>query len=302
MLSYPAIKPGARVALVAPAGPLKIPADLDRAIENSRMLGWEAVVGKHARERHAYFAGADDLRLADLNSALRDDSIDVVWCLRGGYGAMRLLDGFDYDALRRRPKAVIGYSDITAFHCAIALRCGLASIHGPTARGKLTAFTERSLRAAVTRSGDPCGDAPAAKTLVSGRARGHLVGGNLALLSALHGTPYQPKYAGAILVLEDVNEAPYRIERMLLQLRLSGALQSCAGLAFGSFTNTSETEDASLGGTRSLDDILQEAAEIVGVPAIRGIPMGHISDQWSLPLGMDAELDADAKRLTVIMQ
>jgi muramoyltetrapeptide carboxypeptidase len=126
------------------------------------------------------------------------------------------------------------------------------------------------------------------------------MGGNLALLCALHGTPYEPRYEGAILVLEDVNEAPYRIERMLLQLRLSGALQRCAGIAFGSFTNTGETEDRTLGGSRSMDDVLQEAAELAGVPALRGIPLGHIDDQWSVPLGRDAELDADAKRLTVL--
>lgn len=300
MHPYPALAPGARVALVAPAGPLKIPADLDRATANARTLGWEPIVGDHARARDTYFAGADRERLADLNGALRDDRIDAVWCLRGGYGAMRLLEGVDYDALRRRPKTVIGYSDITALHCAIAVRCGLASIHGPTARAKLTPFTERSLRAATTQDGEPCGTAPNAQALVGGRARGRLVGGNLALLSALHGTPYQPPYDGAILVLEDVNEAPYRIERMLLQLRLSGVLQRCAGIAFGSFTNTGETDDATLGGTRSVDTVLREAAEQVGVPALCGVPVGHIDDQWSVPLGMQAELDADQQQLTVI--
>jgi muramoyltetrapeptide carboxypeptidase len=126
------------------------------------------------------------------------------------------------------------------------------------------------------------------------------VGGNLALLSALHGTPYQPSYEGAILVLEDVNEAPYRIERLLLQLRLSGDLQRCAGIAFGAFTRTGETEDPSLGGTRSVDEVLREAAAIVGVPALCGVPVGHMDDQWSVPLGSEAELDADEKRLTVI--
>jgi muramoyltetrapeptide carboxypeptidase len=301
MRPYPTLQPGARVALVAPAGPLSLPSDIDRATANTRALGWLPVVGEHVRERQDYFAGYDDERLADLNAALRDDSIDAVWCLRGGYGAMRLLEGLDYEALRRTPKPVIGYSDITAFHCAISTRCGLATIHGPTARTKLTAFSERSLRAAVLRDGDPCGTAPNARTLVGGCVRGHLVGGNLALLSALHGTPYQPRYEGAILVLEDVNEQPYRIERMLLQLRLSGALQSCAGLAFGAFTNTGE-RDAGLGGTRTLDAVLREAADIAGVPALAGIPMGHIDDQWSVPLGMEAELDADQKRLTVIMQ
>ena len=288
------------MALVAPAGPLKIPNDIDRAIENARILGWEPVVGEHAREKQSYFAGHDDERLSDLNDALRDDSIDAIWCLRGGYGAMRLLDGLDYDALRRRPKALIGYSDITAFHCAVATRCGLSSIHGPTARSKLTPFAERSLRAAVMRDADPGGTAPKAKVLHGGRARGHLMGGNLALLAALHGTPYQPRYEGSILVLEDVNEAPYRIERMLLQLRLSGALQSCAAIAFGSFTNTG-AKDNGLGGDRSLDVVLQEAADRAGVPALAGIPIGHIDDQWSLPLGAEAELDADERRLTVIM-
>lgn len=302
MRPYPPLAPNARVALVAPAGPLKLPADLDRAIANTRMLGWEPVVGEHVSDRHTYFAGSDEDRLADFNRALRDDTIDGVWCVRGGYGAMRLLDGVDYDALRRRPKPVIGYSDITALHCAIAVQSDLASIHGPTARGKLTPFSERSLRAATGRIGNSCGDAPGARTLMNGRARGRLVGGNLALLSALHGTPYQPVYDGAILVLEDVNEAPYRIERMLLQMRLSGDLQTCAGIAFGSFSNTGEKNDDALGGTRSVADILDEAARLAGVPTIAGIPLGHISDQWSIPLGMVGELDADEKRLTVILQ
>lgn len=299
MKPYPAIAPGARVALVAPAGPLTMPVDLERAKENVRALGWEPVVGENAARTHAYFAGADAERLADLNTALRDDSIQAVWCLRGGYGAMRLLEHLDYDALRRNPKAVIGYSDITAFHCAIAVRCGMGSIHGPTARGKLSGFTRASLETAVSRRGNPCGVCADATTLVSGRARGRLLGGNLALLCALHGTPFQPDYTGAILVLEDVNEAPYRIERMLLQLRLAGALQRCAAIAFGSFTNTGDDQRKSLGGTRSVAEVLAEVAEAAGVPAVSGVPVGHIEDQWSLPLGAEAELDADEKRLTV---
>jgi muramoyltetrapeptide carboxypeptidase len=299
MRPYSPLGEGARVALVAPAGPLKLPTDLDRAIANAKTLGWEPVVGENAAEREAYFAGSDAERLADFNRALRDDAIDGIWCLRGGYGAMRLLEGVDYDALERRPKPVIGYSDITALHSAIGRRCDLASVHGPTARSKLTPFSLASLRAAVRRDGNPCGDAAAAVTVIGGRARGRLVGGNLALLSALHGTPFQPDYQGAILVLEDVNEAPYRIERMLLQLRLSKDLHRCAAIAFGSFTNTGE-KDEGLGGTRSLDVVLDEAARAAGVPTIRGIPLGHIDNQWSLPMGLEAELDADQKRITVI--
>jgi len=302
MRPFPPLAAGARVALVAPAGPIRIPADLDRAVANARTLGWEPAVGANVREKSGYLAGSDAARLADLNAALRDDAVDAVWCLRGGYGAMRLLEGLDYDALRRRPKALIGYSDITALHCAIATRCGLASVHGPTARATLTPFSERSLRAAVSGAGEPCGVADGASTLLPGHARGRLLGGNLALLAALQGTPYQPDYRGTILVLEDVNEAAYRIERMLLQLRLSGALTACAGIVFGSFTNTGETDDQALGGTRTVAEVLKEAAEAAGVPAISGAPIGHIHDQWTIPMGLDAELDAGACRLTVINQ
>lgn len=296
MRPFSPIATGARVALVAPSGPLKLPQDLERAIANARTLGWEPVIGTHAKEHEGYFAGPDEGRLADFNVALRDDSIDAVWCLRGGYGAMRLLEGIDFATLKRRPKAVIGFSDITALHAAIQLRCDLQSVHGPTARGKLSPFSERSLRA-VTSGAEPCGIAAGAVTLVGGRARGRLTGGNLSLLSALHGTPFQPNYAGAILVVEDVNEAAYRIERMLLQLRLSGDLQKCAGILFGAFANPSE--DETLGGTRAVADVVAEAARLANVPAISGAPVGHLSDQWSLPMGAQAELDAGAKRLTV---
>lgn len=302
MHPYPPLASGARVALVAPAGPLSLPSDLERARENARRFGFEVEIGDHVEDRHFYFAGTDEDRLGDLNRALRDPDIDGVWCLRGGYGAMRLLDGVDYEAMRRRPKAIIGYSDITALHCAVGVRCGVSTVHGPTARSRLSDFAERSLRAALARDGEPCGTAEGTKTLVGGIGRGPLVGGNLALLVALNGTPYEPRYDGAILVIEDVNEAAYRIERMLLQLRLSGALHRCAGIAFGSFTNTGETEDASLGGERSVEAVLREAAKAAGVPAICGIPMGHIRDQWSIPLGAFAELDASNCRLTVHFQ
>lgn len=299
MKSFAPLDAGARVALIAPAGPLKLPADLDRATANARALGWEPVIGRHVRERAGYLAGDDARRVADLNDALRDDRIDAVWCVRGGYGAMRLLPDVDYDAVRRRPKAVIGYSDITAFHCALQARSQVTSIHGPTARGNLTPFAERSLRAAA-RGEDSCGTAEGARPLVAGIARGRLVGGNLALLCALHGTPYQPDYTGAILVVEDVNEASYRIERMLLQLRLSGDLQRCAALVFGSFTNTGESQDKGLGGSRSVAAVVEEAARAVNIPAIANMPLGHIDDQWSLRLGAQAELDVDAHRLTIL--
>jgi muramoyltetrapeptide carboxypeptidase len=295
----PPLSAGARVALVAPAGPLRNEQELQTAITHARSLGWEPLPAPHALSRHGYLAGTDEQRALDFNAALRDDRVDGIWCLRGGYGAMRILTALDYDALRRNPRPLLGYSDITALHCAVNVRCGVVSYHGPTARGALTEFSRDSLVRAVVEQVDPCGSAMHARTLRGGRAAGRLVGGNLALLAALSGTPYAPDYDRAILVLEDVGETTYRIDRMLQQLRLAGALERVAGIAFGQFTEGTDAIDSP---TCPLDEVLREAADAAGVPAMAGIPLGHVGDQWTIPLGARAELDADARTLHVLPQ
>lgn len=295
----PSLASGARVALVAPAGPLRSADELERSIAHARALGWEPVPAPHVLARSGYLAGTDAERAHDLNAALRDDDVDGIWCVRGGYGAMRILPRLDYDAIRRRPKPLLGYSDITALHAAIGTRCGIVTFHAPTARGALTEFSRDSLVRGVVQRCDPCGVALGARVLRGGRAEGRLVGGNLALLAALAGTPYAPDYEGAILVLEDVGEATYRIDRMLQQLELSGALARIAGIAFGQFTDGTDPREAVV---RPLDDVLREAADVAGVPALAGIPLGHVDDQWTIPLGAHAELDADAGTLHVEMR
>lgn len=290
---------GTRVALVAPAGPLRGADDLRRAEANARSLAWEPVRGAHVLDRAGYLAGADRARLSDLNAALADDAIGIIWCTRGGYGAMRLLEHIDYASLRRRPKVFLGYSDVTALHAAIATRCEIVTYHGPTARAELTPFSRDSLERALAGQ-DSCGQVESAEVLHGGRARGHLIGGNLALLCALAGTPFEPVYDGAVLVVEDVNEAVYRIDRMLTQLLLGGRLQRCAAIAFGAFTDVpADTPEQELG-TRFLADVLGETATRLGVPCIAGVPVGHIEDQWTLPLGATAELDADARTLRIL--
>jgi muramoyltetrapeptide carboxypeptidase len=290
----PALEPGCRVALVAPAGPLRGEEDLRRAEGNVRELGWHPVPGQYVLARRAYLAGTDDERLADFNAAARDPSIDAIWCLRGGYGTMRLLEGVDYEAWQRMPKPLIGYSDITALHAAIGARAELVTYHGPTARAALTAFSRASLECALV-GGDSCGIASDARTLVAGSARGRLVGGNLAMLTALEGTPFAPSYEGAILVIEDVGEPVYRLDRMLAQLRLTGSLGRCAGIVFGTFTAIPGDDPAG-----DADDLLDEIARAIDVPCIAGAPIGHIDDQWTVPLGTLAELDADALTLRVM--
>jgi muramoyltetrapeptide carboxypeptidase len=293
----PLLSEGARVALVAPAGPLRNEVDLDQARENVRSFGWEPIVGSHALGRTGYFAGDDAQRAADLNRALVADDIDAVWCLRGGYGTMRILDAIDYDAVARNPKPVIGYSDITALHCALAARCDIVSYHGPTARSALSSFSRDSFACAVVHGGDSCGAAPDARVLRGGTAQGVLAGGNLALLSALVGTPFAPRFANAILVLEDVDEAVYRVDRMLRQLLLAGLLDDVRAIVFGACTNCPESSGD---GARRLDDVIFEVAERLDVPALAGVPVGHIEHQWTLPLGASATLDTDRLSLSVL--
>ncbi len=293
----PLLGAGARVALVAPAGPLRGQADVDRAVGNVRSLGWEPIVAPHALERTGYFAGDDDSRAADFESALRDPRIDGVWCLRGGYGAMRLLDRIDWSSLRTGPKPILGYSDVTALHGAIARQAGIISYHGPTARAELSDFSRVSLARALSDGGDPCGVAADARVIRPGRATGRLEGGNLAVLSALVGTPYFPSLDGAILVLEDVNEAIYRIDRMFAQLHLSGALRGTRAIVFGQCTNCPEESDD---GARRLDDVLFEVADRSRIPCLAGVPVGHVPEQWTVPLGAVAEVDVSTRALTVM--
>ena len=288
---------GSRVALVAPSGILPDRAQVELAIENARSLGWIAVLGENVSELHGYLAGTDEQRAADLNKALRDETIDAIWCVRGGYGAMRLLRDIDFAALKANPRPLIGFSDITALHAAIHSECGIVSFHGPTARGELTEFSRDSLLRAVEAQVDPCGEAASARVLRPGKARGRLAGGNLALIASLMGTPWSVDFDGAILIIEDIDEAVYRVDRMMRQLLLAGALGQCAAIVAGDFRPPAgETSE----GNRSVDEVIAEAAEEAGIPCLAGAPFGHIDDQWTIPLGAVAELDTEARSLHVV--
>jgi muramoyltetrapeptide carboxypeptidase len=287
---------GARVALVAPAGPLQKADELPRAEENARSFGWEPIVAQNATKRDGYLAGSDRDRVEDINRALRDPEIDAVWCLRGGYGMIRILADIDYDAILRTPKPIIGYSDVTAFHAAVQRKCGLITYHGPTAREPLSDFSRDSFQRAVVRQIDSCGAAPKAREIKAGTATGRLVGGNLAVLASLCGTPFMPDLTDGILVLEDINEPVYRVDRMLQQLKLSGSLDGCQAIVFGECVKCAE--DAG-GGARSFDELLGEIASGQRVPCMAGIPIGHINEQWTLPLGAMAELDTSTRTLSV---
>jgi muramoyltetrapeptide carboxypeptidase len=306
----PALKAGSRIALIAPAGPLLDRDDLQRAGELCRALGHEPVPGAHAGRRYGYLAGSDDDRVADVNAALADDAVDAVWCLRGGYGVTRILHRIDAAAFARRPKPVIGFSDITALLNGLTCATGVVTFHGPTARQPMTVFTRHHFEQVLAGS-KPSGrlgriEPPAAvlvprtpriATIVRGRAEGRLVGGNLSLLQCLIGTRWQPAFEGALLILEDVGEDLYRVDRALSHLRLAGVLQQLAGVVVGQFTEMKRaTSDGGLG----FDEVLAEYFEPLGIPTAAGFPIGHVDDQWTLPVGGLARLDADAGEVELV--
>lgn len=306
----PALRAGCTVALVAPAGPLLERDDLTRGVELCKALGYEPRLAPHAHRRYGYLAGTDDERLADLNAAISDPQVDAIWCLRGGYGVTRILDRVDFAPLRERPKAIIGYSDITALLVAAQAQADLVTFHAPMARAPLTAFGREHFERVLTRPAaagrlgrvsPPAGvSVPKEGRIVpitAGQATGPLVGGNLTLLQCLIGTPYFPDLDGAILFLEDIGEDLYAVDRMLAQFRAIGALQRLAGVIIGHFTDMKRgSDDGSLG----LDEVLATYLVPLKVPAAHGFPVGHVDDQWTLPLGVAARLDATAGEVELL--
>jgi muramoyltetrapeptide carboxypeptidase len=307
------LAPGQTVGLVAPSAAANEPERLRFALETVESLGFRVRPGVHLFERDGYLAGTDAARAADLNDMFADDAVDAIWCARGGYGASRILPLLDFARMRANPKPLIGYSDITALHMAMHTQAGLVSFHGPVAWRALTPYTLGELQRVVfapeapVRLGAPPpfeqrpGQVEAENrvtTLHPGRARGRLLGGNLCLMAHLVGTPYFPDLRGAILFLEDVDEPYYRIDRMLTQLWLAGALAGVAGVAFGKFTEGGPSPGFVQ--NRVLEDILGERCQALKIPAMAGLMIGHVENQTTVPIGCLAELDAEARTLTLL--
>lgn len=310
LIRPPKLVPGSRIALIAPAGPLLERDDLTRAEALCRALGYEPVLGKNAYNRCGYLAGTDDERLSDLNQALQDPTLGAVWCIRGGYGVTRLLERVDFGAMSRRPKPIIGFSDITALLNAVSRAAGVVTFHGPVARASMPAFSRGHFERVLTQAEAPgrLGRLPEPAgvlvpqedrivTLRGGTAEGPLAGGNLTLLQCLIGTPWFPDLTGAILFIEDVGEYLYRVDRALAHLRTIGALQHLAGIVVGRFT---ELVRAGRDGALGFDQVLTSYFGPLNIPVAYGFPIGHIDAQWTLPLGVRARLDADAGEVELL--
>ncbi|MDB5072430.1 MAG: LD-carboxypeptidase [Candidatus Eremiobacteraeota bacterium] len=290
---------GDKVGLVALGGPLRHAEDLESAKRLAATLGVRLVVGDHLHDQDGYLAGRDAARADDFNRFARDPSVRAIFSLRGGYGTMRVLDRIDYGALHADPKIVLGFSDMTALLNAIAARTGLIAFHGPVAGHRLSERAVAGIHGALMSS-RALGvlRVPSTGPLSGGRARARLVGGNLSMVAALSGTPYAVACAGNILMLEDVKEAPYRIDRMLTQLTLSGDLASVAGIALGSFRDCIPREGDDQP-SWTIDETLRDRLVPLKKPMITRVLAGHIEDQWTLPLGMIVSFDGDAGTMTI---
>ena len=306
------LQPGMNIGVVAPSSNAWENQDVEYALAVVRSLGFNAVAGTHLFKRHGYLAGADKERADDVNRMFAHPDIHGIFCIRGGYGASRILPMLDYETIRSNPKILLGYSDITALHLAINALTGLVTFHGPIAGQQFTAYTYQEFKRIMMEAEHPTALAAPPKipyppgqaerhnritTFAGGQAAGQLIGGNLSLISSLMGTPYQPDFKGKILFLEDVNEAPYSVDRMLTQLWLAGVFKQVNGVVFGKFTDY-KAEAPSL----SMEAVLTQRCAHLGIPVIRGLMIGHVDDQSIIPIGAKAELDADAGTLTLVEQ
>jgi muramoyltetrapeptide carboxypeptidase len=306
----PRLRAGDTVGLIAPAGFVDDAFDLDMVRETIVAMGLKPKAAPHLGSRSGYLAGTDAERAADLNAVYADRQVRAVFAVRGGWGCARILPLLDFAAIRRTPKLLVGFSDITALHLAFAAKAGFTTIHGPNASASWGSYSWDAFRAVAFDGATPTLTNPVGhedrlvqrvgriRTFRPGVARGRLLGGNLTVLAALVGTPWLPDFTGAILFIEDVSEQPYRIDRMLTQLALAGILGKVKGVVFGQCTDC-EPGGPGYGGF-TLSEVLQQHLEPLGIPAFQGGQFGHVANQYSLPLGIEAEMDAGAGTIRLL--
>ncbi|MHC5540937.1 S66 peptidase family protein [Singulisphaera rosea] len=295
------------IAFVAPAGPSD-PNRVEQSRKSLEAMGYRVRVPKDLFRRDRYLAGSDDARAKELNEAIRDPEVRAVFPCRGGYGLMRILDRVDYEAIRKDPKIITGYSDLTALHLAVARRSRVITFHSPMPESALYRVDGEYAYASsvfwkTVRGEGFSGNArdgvvvdlpegrPKPVSLVGGKARGRVVGGNLTLICATLGTPYALEADGNILIVEDTGEAAYRIDRYFAQLRLAGVLDRIAGLIVGTFDDTDE---------KAVEVVVREYASQLRVPVLLNFPLGHTPFNATLPHGGWIELDADSSRVRLL--
>lgn len=303
------LKVGDTIGLISPCSPIP-ESRYAKAIANIEAMGFKVKVGKNILNRNGYLAGTDEQRLEDIHCMFEDSEVNGIWCMRGGYGATRILDKINYHLIKDNPKVFIGYSDITALLQAFHIKTGLICFHGPVANSEFTPYTLEHVKNILMNPTENylikgCSDNYEEQTrpgfftsvINKGKARGVLTGGNLSLISALTGTDYEWTTKKRLLFLEDLEEKPYRLDRMLTQLKMTGELGRANGIILGIFDKCQPPNpDESL----SLIDMFKDRLEDLKIPTIYGMSFGHINNQFTIPIGIEAEMDADNNTLTLL--
>lgn len=300
---------GQTVGIISPSAATADRMEFTYAKEAMEALGLKVKLGKNFENRFGHLAGTDEERAADFNAMFADPEVKAIICLRGGSGAARILPLIDYAQVKANPKPLLGYSDITAFHCALQSQAGLISFHGPNGSGSWNSFNagqfqqlffEQKLltfKNEIGKGDDLVAKGNRIQTLTAGSVEGKILGGNLTVLTALSGTPYFPDFQDAILFIEDVGEDPYRIDRMMSTLKLNGTLGKIKGFVFG---QCSECKPGNGYGAFTVDQIMDQYILPLGIPAYIGAMIGHIPRQFIIPVGARVRLNASTGTLTLL--
>lgn len=300
---------GDTIGIVAPAGP-STREKVEAACRELVDMGFKVRVGRSCYESYGYLAGSDSLRAQDINSMFKDGGVDGIICLRGGYGSLRILDLLNYNAIANNPKVFIGYSDITALHIALNRMANLVTFHGPMATpdiaGGLDCFSKKSLYSSILKGrfargklGNPPGEE--IRVINEGLAEGPIIGGNLSLIVSSLGTPYEIDLKGRLLFVEEIGEQPYRIDRMLSHLSLSGKLAEAEGIILGDFKGCNPRPGRE-GLSLSLEEVIGDIIGSIGKPCIANVQAGHCRPMLTIPFGVNVRLDGYKGQLTIIEQ
>lgn len=291
----PALKAGDTVAITSPAGAVWDNAQVEKFAGIVRSLGFKVKLGQTLTEKFGYLAGTDELRAREVNALFADKEVKAIFCMKGGWGCARILDKLDYELIAGNPKVIIGFSDITSLLIAINSRTGLVTFHGPVGNSGWNDFSVDYIKR-VLMEGEkveyayPVGEEQP-YTLASGKAKGTLIGGNLTVLAGIIGTAYLPLWKDTILFLEETKEEPYSIDRMLTQLKLAGVLYELKGFVFGKCVKCDAEEPLK---AFTFKEVLEQHIKPLGIPAFYGAMIGHIENKYTMPIGIEAEFDANS--------
>jgi muramoyltetrapeptide carboxypeptidase len=302
---------GDLVGLISPSAATAERIQFDFAKESLEAMGLKVKLGENLKNRRGHLAGTDEERAKDLNGMFADEAVKAVICIRGGSGAARILDKIDYKSIQKNPKPLLGYSDITALHCAIYSQTGLITFHGPNGTGSWNSFNvgqfermffEKALMQfenEQVKGDDLIVKQNRIQVIRPGKAKGRILGGNLTVLTAISGTPYYPDFKDAILFIEDISEDPYKIDRMMSTLKLNGTLGKIKGFIFGQCTDCTPGGGY---GSLTLDDIFDDYILPLNIPAYKGAMIGHVAKQFIVPNGAEVEMDSDKGVFSLVQQ